>query len=79
MFCYYTMKADEKRDAQWAVFLGVMNTVRNVFLIKAKIPSPLATVKIDVNFHDDLLDIKAGTRAINCVMSLTYQKYAVDT
>ena len=79
LFCYYTMKSDEVRDQQWSVFLGVLNTIRNTFLTKAKIPSPLATVKIDVNFHDDLLDIKAGTRAINSVMSFIYQKYALNT
>ena len=78
LFCYYTMKAEEKRDEQWTVFLHTMNKVRNILLTKAKIPSTLATVKIDVNFHDDLLDIKAGTRAINCVMSFTYMKYALN-
>ncbi len=79
MFCYYTMDSEEERDKQWTIFLTAMNSVRDPLLARANIPSPLATVKIDVNFHDDILEQKTGNRAINCVMSFTYQKYALDT
>lgn len=79
MFCYYTMEPEQERDSQWVVFLTSLNEIRTSLLTHINIPSPLATVKIDVNFHDDLLDMKAGNRALNCVMSFTYQKYATNT
>jgi len=78
MFCYYTMNANEVRDTQWTTFLGVVNSVREALIVKAGIPSPMATVKIDVNFHDDILEQKTGSRAINGVMSFTYKKYAYN-
>ncbi len=78
MFCYYTMNEDEERDKQWTIFLTAMSAVRDALIKKTNIPSPLATVKIDVNFHDDILEMKTSHRAINCVMSMTYQKYAFE-
>ena len=79
MICYYTMENSELRDAQWLVFLTRISAIRDALLVKANIPSPLATVKIDVNFNDDIHDIKLARRAINCIMSFTYFKYALDT
>lgn len=79
MICYYTMSADEKRDTQWKIFLTDISAIRDDLLAKVNIPSPLNTVKIDVNFNDDIHDIKLSRRAINCIMSFTYQKYAFDT
>lgn len=78
VFCYYTMDTEEKRDEQWLVFLKAISAARDALLLRANIPSPLATVKIDVNFHDDILEMKTSHRAINCVMSFTYQKYAFE-
>ena len=78
MFCYYTMDQEEERDKQWIIFLTAVSAIRDSLLLKANIPSPLATVKIDVNFHDDILEMKTSHRAINCVMSFTYQKYAFE-
>jgi hypothetical protein len=78
MFCYYTMESSEDRSKQWLEFLKAIDAVRDALLPRAAIPAPMATVKIDVNFHDDLLDMKMKLRAINCVMSFTYQKYAFD-
>lgn len=79
MICYYTMEANEEPEKQWKVFLTDISTIRDSLLIKDNIPSPLATVKIDVNFNDDIHDIKLARRVINCIMSFTYQKYALDT
>lgn len=79
MICYYTMNPSENRDTKWTTFLTDISAIRDKLLSKANIPSPLATVKIDVNFNDDIHDARLSNRAINCIMSFTYQKYALDT
>lgn len=79
MFCHYTMDSKDIRSAKWLEFLNKLNAIRNALLQKTNIPSPLATVKIDLNFNDDLLDSRIGGRAINCVMRFTYRKYAYNS
>lgn len=78
IFCCYTLDTNEVRSDKWIPFLNIVDRVRNDLLIKENIPSPLSTVKVDVTFNDDLLDAQSSHRVINCILSLFYEKYALN-
>ena len=77
LICYYTLDSEEVRSESYPKFLDVLDELRTYFLRRNNIPNPLNTVKVDINFNDDLLEVKTRNRVLNCIMQFTYRMYAI--